>query len=121
MVCGGVCSDALRTFWALGVHVYGNELYVDFGVLAHRIDTRTPVMYGSFACSLIYQGMAECLCVFWGFAATGVCAIDFALISVCVAETASVGVKCPLVSRLVIARFGMGLEFSWQAPDRGIP
>lgn len=53
--------------------------------------------------------------------ANGVCAVPHAVISVCEPEIPSVSVQCPLVTVLVIARFGMGLEFSSQAPDRGIP
>lgn len=56
-----VCSEALKTFWALGVGVCGSELCVDFVLLAHRIDTGMPVLWGSFALSLVYRGVDECL------------------------------------------------------------
>lgn len=38
MVCGGICSGALRPFGALAVRVYGRELCVDLGLPARRID-----------------------------------------------------------------------------------
>lgn len=67
----------------------GRELCVDLGLLACRSDTGMPVM----ARLLIHSFINAWLSVFWSFAATRVCAVRCALISVCVAESASVGVK----------------------------